>query len=271
MAQERDVLFAREWGDVVSAEANVPRHLAPVDSVPTINDRVLDVAPYIDHDPQAGDDVSVKGWVEVGRMVGRMHRLGSSVIDRAAVALPYGNHPHDALLFGYFDRMKARTQSEHLSVIARSERILDLVRSGLRNIQDALPRGVVHGDLHFWNVLYREDDPVAIIDLDFLQRGVLLHDLAYPFIWLSAWEKDRGGAWANVGERFLAAYEEGRGFGLTKEEQLAFPYLRVWINLFFFLFKVHTSWDGLEDAVGDLELAEAKSVELGLGVSGNLH
>ena len=91
-----------------------PRHLAPVDSVPTINDRVLDVAPYIDHDPQAGDDVSVKGWVEVGRMVGRMHRLGSSVIDRAAVALPYGNHPHDALLFGYFDRMKARTQSEHL-------------------------------------------------------------------------------------------------------------------------------------------------------------
>ena len=134
-----------------------------------------------------------------------------------------------------------------------------------------MPRGVVHGDLHFWNVLYREDDPVAIIDLDFLQRGVLLHDLAYPFIWLSAWEKDRGGAWANVGERFLAAYEEGRGFGLTKEEQLAFPYLRVWINLFFFLFKVHTSWDGLEDAVGDLELAEATNVELGLGVFGNLH
>ena len=73
------------------------------------------------------------------------------------------------------------------------------------------------------------------------------------------------------GNGFWWPTRRGGGCGLTKEEQLAFPYLRVWINLFFFLFKVHTSWDGLEDAVGDLELAEATSVELGLGVFGNLH
>ena len=55
----------------------------------------------------------------------------------------------------------------------------------------SLPTGVVHGDMHFWNVLYAQGNPVAIIDFDFLQRGILLYDLAYANIWLSTWEQER--------------------------------------------------------------------------------
>jgi len=51
--------------------------------------------------------------------------------------------------------------------------------------------------MHFWNVLYTGDVPVAVIDFDFLQCGFLLFDLAYAFLWLSPWERSAGrNGWA---------------------------------------------------------------------------
>ncbi len=44
--------------------------------------------------------------------------------------------------------------------------------------------------MHFWNVLYAHGEPVAIIDLDFLQYGILLFDLAYAARWLKCWKKN---------------------------------------------------------------------------------
>lgn len=42
-----------------------------------------------------------------------------------------------------------------------------------------LPWMMVHGDYHFWNILYRADQIVAVVDYDFVQERERLFDLAY--------------------------------------------------------------------------------------------
>jgi Ser/Thr protein kinase RdoA (MazF antagonist) len=124
--------------------------------------------------------------------------------------------------------------------------------------------GVVHGDIHFWNVLYTDKQPVAIIDLDFLQRGFLIHDLAYAYIWLEAWEKRLGGVWKGVGPRYVKAYEAGRDQALVEEERICLPYFRVLIHLHFSISKLRLSWNRLKEAEEDL--VEAEEVEQALGL-----
>ncbi len=80
-------------------------------------------------------------------------------------------------------------------VLREWKALLAKARAAMAPRRAELPSGVVHGDLHFWNVLYAGHLPVAIVDLDFLRRGYLLTDLAYQSIWLEAWDRDRGGQW----------------------------------------------------------------------------
>lgn len=42
-----------------------------------------------------------------------------------------------------------------------------------------LPWMFVHGDFHFWNLLYRSDEVAGIVDFDFLQERERLFDIAY--------------------------------------------------------------------------------------------
>ena len=42
-----------------------------------------------------------------------------------------------------------------------------------------LPWMTVHGDYHFWNVLYRGDEIAAVVDFDFIQERERLFDIAY--------------------------------------------------------------------------------------------
>ena len=109
-----------------------------------------------------------------------------------------------------------------------------------------LPQGVVHGDRHFWNVLYTRHQPVAIVDLDFLQRGYLIADLAYASVWLSFWDRDRGGPWRGIQDRYLAAYEQGRGMMLSDGERRCLPWARAMNALFFFLQNIlHSDGEGM--------------------------
>ena len=42
-----------------------------------------------------------------------------------------------------------------------------------------LPWMTVHGDFHFWNVLYRADQIAAVVDYDFVQERERIFDIAY--------------------------------------------------------------------------------------------
>ncbi|MBT4499705.1 MAG: phosphotransferase [Gemmatimonadetes bacterium] len=262
-ARPEDVRFAAFWGQIIAAEVPVPVPVAPLETVPCINHRVVDVAPYIEH--HAGDDdVGPDAWVQVGRWVGQMHRLGLPLAADAPRDLDYGNHPHPKLFRRYLDQARASMPDAHRAILQRVDRLVDKITTHTSSYLDGLVVGVVHGDMHFWNVLYKDKQPVAIIDLDFLQRGILIHDLAYAYIWLAAWESRRGGAWEGIGKRYVEAYETGRGQPLTDEEWICLPYFRIHIHLHFVLDKLRISWNRLAEAEEDL--VEAEEVERTLGL-----
>lgn len=254
-AKDEDVRFAIVWSEAVSAEVPVSIHLpCSADRIPRIDHRCLDVATYVEHD-DSSDLSNAEGWTKVGNWVGKMHRLGDRISSDAPVALDYGNHPHRQLLTRYFQQARVGVPREHTALMHRVERLFEHTEEALEPLSD-LPVGVVHGDMHFWNVLYRAGEPAAIIDFDFLQKGVLALDLAYAGIWLTTWERERGGPWSGVRDRYLAAYQDGRGKSLTDAETAALPWLQVRIHLMFFLDQVRSSWRRLPKAMEDLNSAE---------------
>lgn len=259
-AMPEHVLFASQWAKVVAAEVSVPVPLSPLGDVPKIDSRCVDVAPYIEND-QDGGDVGPDAWIEVGNWLGRMHRLGKQVLSHAPVALDYGNYPHSGLFHRYLNQARLSVSADHVATMKRAERLIASTEPFIKRHLDRLPVGVVHGDMHFWNVLYAKDKPVAIIDFDFLQRGILLCDIAYACIWLTGWERERGGEWLGIMDRYISAYEEGRGMVLNDAERACLPYLRVWDNLFSFIREVAMSWGRLEKALLDLNAAESLSKE----------
>jgi len=256
MATVQDVMFARKWGQAVSAEVVVPVPLKPLDYVPRVADRCVEIVPYIEHDQDGHGYASNRpqAWITVGQWVGCMHRLGMPLLGDAPVALPYGNYPHDALIDWHRERAHSFAPTQILSLLPQAEKLLTQCRNFLKPRRKYFTSGVVHGDMHFWNVLYDSDGkPVAIIDLDFLQHGYLIADIAYASIWLDAWEHRLGGEWLGVMDRYIKAYEFGRQSSLNAAEGECLPWFRVLTHIFFFF---QNSLSNIEDGLEDLSSAE---------------
>jgi Ser/Thr protein kinase RdoA (MazF antagonist) len=257
MANASEVIFARKWGQAVCREVIVPVPLAPLDIVPVVAGRCVEIAPYIEHEHSNGGHVGPEAWITVGEWVGRMHRLGTQLSDEAPVNLPYGNYPHDTLMNTYLTRAWRTVPGEKVNLLMNAEELFKQSERMLQPYQEKLTSGVVHGDMHFWNVLYAKGEPVAIIDLDFLQQGILISDIAYACIWLDAWESERGGEWRGVMRRYLTAYEDGRQKPLSVTERESLPWLRVRTHIFFFLCSVQISWSDVDEEQEDLKTAES--------------
>ena len=254
-AQPEEVAFARKWAQTVAAEVPVPVPLAPIGGeVPLCEDRCLDIAPYVASNKAA--EPGPNAWTTVGAWLGRMHRLGQGLADAAPTALDYGNHPHEALFGRYLEQARVGCRGkDELALMRRADAAAERVRQAVLPLLPALPVGVVHGDYHFWNILYKDGAPVAVIDLDFLQRGVLAHDLAYASHWLAAWGR-RGGAWRDIRARYLGAYEEGRQQSLSPAERASLPWLHAYSSIFFFVSKARLSWRRVARDTHDLSDAE---------------
>lgn len=256
-----EVLFARKWALAVSAEVPVPVPMAPQGDVPRIDGRCVEVAPYLEHEHTDGGAVGPEAWVRVGRWVGAMHRLAAPLADEAPVGLLWGNHPNEAVVADFIARARRGLPAGWAERLALACRLIGEAQRRLAARRDDLPVGVVHGDMHFWNVLYSDGMPVGIVDLDFLQRGLLLGDLAYAHTWLTAWQRDRGGEWSDITERYLAAYEDGRQLPLSSAEHERLPWARVLNHALFFLNPMQLSWDRAAENLDDLQAAETLARE----------
>jgi len=256
LATPEHVRFAIRWSHVVSPGVPVSVLLEPLADVPRVHGRCVDVAPFIAGAHAEGGMVGPEAWVLVGRWVGIMHRLGQPLADVAPKCLPYGNHPNRSLVDGLVARAGKAMAGRHSGLLQRAVSLLERTRPGLAAVRPRLPVGVVHGDMHFWNVLYADGMPVAIIDLDFLQAGPLVFDVAYASIWLGGWERERGGEWNGITERYIEAYGEGRRRAFTEAETEALPQARALTRLLFFLYAAEVSAERAEEAMPDLERAE---------------
>ena len=264
-AAPTEVVFAAHWTQAVSSEVPVPVSLLPLRDVPTIDGRCLDLAPFVPHEHTNGGEVGPDAWISVARMLGAMHRLGMPLTEDAPRGLPYGNYPHERLVRSYLSRAKLGVPQEHRGSLTTAEDLLLKAIDVVGSREGDLPVGVVHGDMHFWNVLYADGMPVGIIDFDFLQRGFLIFDVAYACLWLYPWERDRGDAWANISAKYIGAYEEARQWPLSVGEKACLSWCQVWLSVFFFLSKAQRTSEDIEKAVvDDLRPAEALASTLQL-------
>ena len=264
-ATPAEVIFAGHWARAVAAEVPVPVPLLPQGEVPTIQGRCVDIAPYIEHDDTHGHEASPDAWVRIGYWLGCMHRLGLPLVANAPVDLPYGNYPSQSLTQCFLDDARTQVPPQLRPELSAAEALLATTQEHLGAMRPLLPHGIVHGDMHFWNVLYVRHEPVAVVDLDFLQRGYLIADIAYASVWLTAWDRDRDGLWRGIQDRYIAAYEQGRRREMSDAERRCLPWARVMNALFFFLQNIVYSRDQAKWR-DDLKEAQdlVRSIEHGL-------
>ncbi len=94
----------------------------------------------------------------------------------------------------------------------------------------SVPWLVVHGDYHFWNILYRADQIAGIVDYDFLQERERMFDIAYAMQSVIAYLKQtrpaRGGyesmAWNNA-RLWVDLYDAATHIPLTEVERQRMP------------------------------------------------
>jgi Ser/Thr protein kinase RdoA (MazF antagonist) len=227
-----------------------------------VQGKCVDVCPYIQHEHTRGGSVPPEAWLKVGYWLGCLHRLGASLAAEAPIDLPYGNYPSDKLVTQCLNHARRQVPSQYDAELSQAQNMLVKAQAFLEPRRSSLPQGVVHGDLHFWNVLYSGQQAVAIVDLDFLQRGYLIADLAFESEWLIAWERDRGGPWLGIMDRYIAAYEQGRRDPLTDIEKQCLPWARLVNHVFFFFQNIAGACHDEDKWRGDLNsaknLAQAK-------------
>jgi Ser/Thr protein kinase RdoA (MazF antagonist) len=124
--------------------------------------------------------------MEVGRALGRFHRLAGSVQPgRLGVTLPgFHRTPH------YLDRLDELRRRPPVDALAAPEAVADCLafvdaRRDLAQVLELARAGgtvterVIHGDPKVDNILFHRDNgrALALIDLDTVQPGLIQHDL----------------------------------------------------------------------------------------------
>jgi thiamine kinase-like enzyme len=125
---------------------------------------------------------------EIGRTLGRFHRLGSHVDPRdMQIALPGFHHTPGYL--AALDQTLAMTGDQHNAPsadapIADALAFIETRRALVRVLDDAVRAGltttrVIHGDPKLDNLLFDQanDRALCLIDLDTVQPGLLHHDI----------------------------------------------------------------------------------------------
>ncbi len=128
---------------------------------------------------------------------------------------------------------------EALGIVRRAREALEPLMNEYARIIGSLPWTIIHGDYHFWNVLYRADHIEAVVDFDFAQERERLFDIAYSLQSVITHLRfvhgprlrDYGSlAWDNV-RLWLDLYDESSHMALTAAERgwLPFEILRVFL------------------------------------------
>ncbi len=144
-------------------------------------------------------DLPREEWQKLGRLIARMHLVGEAQ-----------KAPHRLTLdpVTYGDRnIAAVLESEHLSQKFRAawqsaaEQVMNHIRPRFENVKNIR----IHGDLHFGNVLYREEEGPILLDFDDFLNGPAMQD-----IWLLTPGRDE--ITQEVRAWLLEGYEELRDF-----------------------------------------------------------
>ena len=241
-------------------------------------DRLVEIHQFVPHDPGVHRD-----WRRMNAAaaaLGDLHRiLAKATAGKTPVPPEMRNDVTPEQTWTLLDESEATLMHMTAYPDARVEMALDTVRRAravlapmLRDyprIIGNLPWMTVHGDFHFWNVLYRADQIAAVVDYDFVQERERLFDIAYALQNVVGHLRTVHGptlrAWAdltwNNARLWVDHYDETTHVPLTKAE-------RKWLPMEILrIFLVGIATAGLQDDPVELILKHAEDLELFIWIS----
>lgn len=227
-ARLADVQFVR--ARLATAGIPSPKTVLTVDGshFVAVDGQLLEVESYVEH------DANMDTWprLETGLpYLGRIHSLLRNLTVGTDGRRPvYANHisSDQALARSLEGAKRIRSwdpTDAELQLAACTEELARRVHEAECEIVRALPHQLVHGD--FWdnNVLFRDDEVAAVIDLDFMGERLRIDDLALTLYFANA---TIGGDYlsdARIGHlrRLVYAYDSGLAEHLSQSERRAIP------------------------------------------------
>ena len=190
---------------------------------------LVEVEPFVD-----GQDMNT--WAELlegMRMLGGIHTALSGItLSPGTKRAPAANHIDAADAFETTMRAcsairAVASSSDEERIASLSEELAHALREAGDETSSELPRQLIHGD--FWdnNIKFRDDSLIAVLDLDFMEEGARIDDLALVLYYACS-----GSTLASLRsavERMQAlrelvdAYDSGLERHLSQEERTALP------------------------------------------------
>ena len=206
----------------------------------TWGDRIVEIHGFIPHDPGVHRD-----WRRMNAAataLGDLHRmLGRAALGKTPVPPEMRNDvtpeqtwtlldDAEATLEHLYARPDERTE-QAIAICRRAREVLEPMLHDYPRIIGNLPWMTIHGDFHFWNVLYRADQIAAVVDYDFVQERERLFDIAYALQNVIDHLRNVHGAslrgwadlkWANA-RMWVDHYDESAPLPLTEAERQWLP------------------------------------------------
>ncbi len=151
-------------------------------------ERIVEIHRFVPHDPGIHRD-----WRRMNAAataLGDLHRLlAEAALGKTPVPPEMRNDINPEQCWNLLDEAEATIANlsanyeprieEALSVCRRARQALEPMLRDYSRLIGSLPWMTVHGDFHFWNVLYRADQIAAVVDFDFIQERERIFDIAY--------------------------------------------------------------------------------------------
>lgn len=203
----------------------VPETIAAADgaALGLVNGRVVEVEEYI-----AGENMDLGDRLRAGMpYLGRVHSILATVnVVEDGKRAPHSNQVDPENVLVRAARASEDLRAGHPGLADLADQVAARVHAAESPLLSALPRQLVHGD--FWdnNVLFRGNELVVILDLDFMGERVRVDDLALTLYYVTSTLAARGSPPTTqlpFLRELIDLYDEGLATRLSSEERAALP------------------------------------------------
>lgn len=150
-------------------------------------DRIVEVHKFVNHDPGVHRD-----WTRMNAaasILGDLHALMTEAASKRTPVAPEMRNdvsPRQAMALLDETRIVAEQSigihpgaERAITIVDEAQSALEPLMQNYERMVGSFPWMTIHGDFHFWNVLYRADQIGAVVDYDFAQERERLFDIAY--------------------------------------------------------------------------------------------